>query len=188
MNELDAVENRNRQKISSLLSRLNQLKREGYDACLQCLEEIKSEVHSEDFGTIDELYQFYKGFEHADEATNWHIKILEKGIDVARMSFQQLSVYQKHLQIEIERKKLDRYAEGKAKIQAIADEYGIEVNFNESTIQQLVQQVDKPKRTAKKYKNPETGIVWDGWGPLPKWLKDKVAEGQDKSEFLFNDE
>ena len=149
MNELDAVENRNRQKISSLLSRLNQLKREGrYDACSNCLEEIKSEVHSEDFGTIDELYQFYKGFEHADEATNWHIKILEKGIDVARMSFQQLTVYQKHLQIEIEIKKLDRYAEGKAKIQAMADEYGIEVNFNESNLQKLVQPVAKPKRTA----------------------------------------
>lgn len=39
-----------------------------------------------------------------------------------------------------------------------------------------------------KYRNPNDSLkTWTGQGTTPKWLKDLVAEGHDKSEYLIND-
>lgn len=90
---------------------------------------------------------------------------------------------------ELERRKKARLDAVRAEIIRLANDNGL----SESELGRLLGATGggKPRKRAPsskasqaRYRNPSTGEVWSGRGKQPPWLKDAVAAGLTKEQFL----
>jgi DNA-binding protein H-NS len=82
--------------------------------------------------------------------------------------------------------------EGFIKIEAVMNEYQITAEEITKRFGKVKSQAaKKPSTTSntpkKMYKNPETGETWGGKGLGPKWLRDYVANGNNKEDLLIKE-
>lgn len=95
------------------------------------------------------------------------------------MSLKEILALESKIEAAKIRAKTEALAEAKAKVQAIADQYGIALSdlvpkgranghFNGRANGKAN---GTRKRHVPAYKDPKTGIIWSGMGRPPRWLK-----------------
>lgn len=89
-------------------------------------------------------------------------------------TYAQLTKRLAELDMEIERVRQVEKTRVIAEIQALMQEYGIKPS-------ELVGHKRGRSPAPPRYRHPDTGETWTGWGPRPRWL-----EGKDSKEFLIS--
>ena len=97
--------------------------------------------------------------------------------------------YQEILQ-EIDALKAQAEAVRKAEIAAVIEDVRAKVRAYNLTARDLGLSAEQGRGTrqpsAPKYRDPVSGKTWTGRGVHPTWLKDYIAQGRSKEEFMIN--
>jgi DNA-binding protein H-NS len=84
-------------------------------------------------------------------------------------------------QSKLEAKQHSMRKEVIAQIKALAASIGVSVEIIDGKSK-------KPSAVSSKYRNPQNPLQeWTGRGLAPRWLKEFIAAGHSKEEFLIND-
>ena len=100
--------------------------------------------------------------------------------DIQNKSQEELMALIAEAQAQLEALKRSQHKEVIAQIKELAASIGVTVDIHETS------KATSAKIPAK-FCNPDNpSQTWTGRGMAPKWLKDLVEKGQDKNEFLID--
>lgn len=101
-------------------------------------------------------------------------------INLSDKSYEELQTLHENLLKEMAAKKKSAQLEGIQKIRAIAKQFDLTVTIEE--------EATVAKRTMKpKYRNPDTGETWSGYGGTARWIKEFEKQGRNRDEFLIQE-
>lgn len=89
------------------------------------------------------------------------------------------------IQLKEDLKKLEKSKEQEVVKRFISEMEAIGVSYEsikDKKVSELLKKSTAGKKPAK-YMNPNDGKTWNGFGPMPKWLKEFVDAGHNKEEF-----
>ena len=100
-------------------------------------------------------------------------------------SFEQLLEIRIEIDAKIRQRQQAEIADLKQKAVTVSSALGVTV-AELLGVALMPEKKERKKRDAKpKFKHPTESLTWSGRGKHPKWMKDLIDAGSDKSEFLI---